>query len=145
LMGSGILDRRFLTAPGSSRSSHLSPVGGEYMTKNRFSWRAAMVVAVLGLVAAAVVAASAWARGGHAQASVLVDGTTDSVTNIDPANEYDYGTATLDLLIFQGLYGYPHGAKLEPVLATKCVAKSGNKSWTCGLKRNIKFSDGSPL
>ena len=61
------------------------------MTKNRFSWRAAMVVAVLGLVAAAVVAASAWARGGHAQASTLVDGTTDSVTNLDPARSTTSG------------------------------------------------------
>jgi peptide/nickel transport system substrate-binding protein len=111
----------------------------------RFGWRAAAVATSLALVAAAAIAASAWARGGHSVASTLVDGTTDSVTNLDPANEYDYGTATLDLLIFQGLYGYPNGAKLEPVLATKCVAKSGNKAWTCGLKRNIKFSDGSPL
>ena len=115
------------------------------MTKNRFSWRAAMVVAVLGLVAAAVVAASAWARGGHAQASTLVDGTTDSVTNLDPANEYDYGSATLDLLMFQGLYGYPHGAKLEPVLATKCAPKGNNATWACTLRRNVKFADGTPF
>jgi peptide/nickel transport system substrate-binding protein len=115
------------------------------MGSKRHGWRTAAVVAALALVGAAVVAASAWARSGHKTASVLIDGTTDSVTNIDPANEYDYGTATLDLLIFQGLYGYPNGAKLEPVLATKCVAKAGNKAWTCGLKKNLKFSDGSPL
>ena len=93
------------------------------MAKKRLGWRTAAVVAALALVAAAVVAASAWARGGHATASTLVDGTTDSVTNIDPANEYDYGTFTLDLLLFQGLYGYPHGSTLEPVLATKCAPK----------------------
>ena len=93
------------------------------MASNRFSWRVAVALAALGLVAVAVVAASAWARGGHAQATTLVDGTTDSVTNIDPANDYDYGTFTLDLLIFQGLYGYPHGSKLEPVLATRLRAE----------------------
>src|SRR5215475_7704701 len=95
----------------------------------RFSWRAPAVLVTLGVVAVAVVAASAWARGGHAQATTLVDGTTDSVTNIDPANEYDYGTFTLDLLIYQGLYGFPHGAKLEPVLATKCSPKGTNATW----------------
>jgi peptide/nickel transport system substrate-binding protein len=115
------------------------------MNSKRFSWRAVVVVAVLGLAAAAAVAASAWARGGHAQATTLIDGTTDSVTNIDPANEYDYGTYTLDLLIFQGLYGYPHGSKLEPVLATGCVPRGTTATWFCTLRRNVKFSDGSPM
>ena len=100
-----------------------------------------MVVATLVLVAAAAVAASAWARGGHATASTLVDGTTDSVTNIDPANEYDYGTFTLDLLLFQGLYGYPHGSKLEPVLATGCAPKGTTITWFCTTKpTNCTFS-----
>ena len=111
----------------------------------RFGWRAAALVATLALVAAAAVAASAWARGGHSAASTLVSGTTDSVTNIDPANEYDYGTFTLDLLLFQGLYGYPHGATLEPVLASGCVPKGTTLTWFCGLRRNVKFADGTPM
>jgi peptide/nickel transport system substrate-binding protein len=115
------------------------------MTRTRFSWRAVAVVGVLALVAATAVAASAWARGGHAQAGTLVDGTTDSVTNIDPANEYDYGTFTIDLLLFQGLYGYPHGAKLEPVLATGCAPKGTTATWSCTLRKNVKFADGSPM
>ena len=115
------------------------------MKRTRFSWRVAAVVGVLALVAATAVAASAWAHGGHAQATTLVDGTTDSVTNLDPANEYDYGSATLDLLMFQGLYGYPHGAKLEPLLATRCAPRAGNTAWTCTLKRNVKFADGTPF
>jgi peptide/nickel transport system substrate-binding protein len=115
------------------------------MTKTRFSWRAAGVIAVLGVVAAAAVAASAWARGDHAQATTLVDGTTDSVTNIDPANQYDYGTFTLDLLLFQGLYGYPHGSKLEPVLATRCAPKGTTATWFCTLRKDVKFADGTPM
>jgi peptide/nickel transport system substrate-binding protein len=115
------------------------------MSRKRFSWKAAAALGVLGLVAVAVVATSAWARGDRSQASTLVDGTTDSVTNIDPANEYDFGTFTLDLLIYQGLYGFPHGAKLEPVLATKCTPKGTNATWFCTLRRNVKFSDGSPF
>ena len=115
------------------------------MTRKRFGWRGLVVVAALVLVAAAAVAASAWARGGHATASTLVDGTTDSVTNIDPANEYDYGTFTLDLLLFQGLYGYPHGSKLEPVLATGCAPKGTTSTWFCTLRKNVKFADGTPM
>ena len=113
------------------------------MKRTRFSWRVAAVVGVLALVAATAVAASAWARGGHAQATTLVDGTTDSVTNIDPANEYDYGSFTLDLLIFQGLYGFPNGAKLEPVLATGCAPRATMKTWSCTLRKNVKFADGT--
>jgi peptide/nickel transport system substrate-binding protein len=116
---------------------------GEYM--KRFGWRAAAVATSLALVVAAAIAASAWARGGHSTASVLVDGTTDSVTNIDPANEYDFGTFTVDTLIFQGLYGFPHGAKLEPLLATRCAPKGSTITWFCTLRRNVKFSDGTPM
>jgi peptide/nickel transport system substrate-binding protein len=115
------------------------------MVRKRNSWRWAAALATLGLIVVAAVAASAWARGGHAQAITLVDGTTDSVTNIDPANEYDYGTFTLDLLLFQGLYGFPHGARLEPVLATRCAPKGTPATWFCSLRRNVKFADGSPM
>lgn len=111
----------------------------------RLGWRAVTIVAALALVAAAAIAASAWARGGHTAATTLVSGTTDSVTNLDPANEYDYGTFTLDLLMFQGLYGYPNGSTLKPVLATGCTPKGTTKTWFCGLRRNVKFADGTPM
>jgi peptide/nickel transport system substrate-binding protein len=116
------------------------------MRSRRVSWQKAAALSALGLLAAAAIAASAWARSGHSTASsTLIDGTTDSVTNIDPANEYDYGTFTVDLLLFQGLYGYPHGAKLEPVLATRCAPKGNTATWACTLRRGVKFSDGSPM
>ncbi len=113
------------------------------MRSRRVSWRKAAALGALGLLAAGAIAASAWARSGHWTATTLIDGTTDSVTNIDPANEYDFGTFTLDLLIYQGLYGFPHGAKLEPVLATGCKPKGTNATWSCTLRRNVKFSDGN--
>src|SRR4051794_40758184 len=111
----------------------------------RFGWRAGAVVTALVLVVAAAVAATAYARGGHSAATTLVSGTTDSVTNIDPANEYDYGTFTLDLLLFQGLYGYPHGSTLEPVLAKSCKPAGSTITWACTLKTNVKFADGTPM
>src|SRR5262245_9538883 len=111
----------------------------------RFGWRAGAVVATLALVAAAAIAASAWARSDRAAATTLVSGTTDSVTNLDPANEYDYGTFTLDLLMFQGLYGYPNGSTLEPVLAKSCKPKGSTITWSCTLRSGVKFADGTPL
>jgi peptide/nickel transport system substrate-binding protein len=100
---------------------------------------------VTGLLVVGVITSSASARVGQATAATIVDGTTDSVTNIDPAGEYDYGTFTVDLLIYQGLYGFPHGAKLEPVLATGCKASRNLKMWMCTLRKNVKFSDGTPM
>ena len=88
------------------------------------SRRVALVTAVLaGLIGVAVLAGASLAsssshRSTAGSSSIIVDGTTDSVVNIDPANQYDYGSFTVDLPIFEGLYGFPNGAKLQPVLAT---------------------------
>jgi peptide/nickel transport system substrate-binding protein len=83
------------------------------------SWRlgalAALVVLVVGVVGAGV-GESAFSGGTSASASTLVDGTTDSVTNIDPAGTYDYGTFTLDFNVFEHLMQYRNNTKLEPEL-----------------------------
>jgi peptide/nickel transport system substrate-binding protein len=121
------------------------------MTWKWSSRRAALLATVLaGLAAVAVVASQSLAsssghRSSAASSNIIIDGTTDTVVNIDPANEYDYGSFTLDLPLFQGLYGFPHGAKLQPVLATGCKASTNLKTWTCTLRKNVKFSDGSPM
>lgn len=121
---------------------------GESMNRATRRWRLGALLAALVVVVGVIgVAVGGAARSGadSASAATIVDGTTDSVTNIDPAGEYDYGTATLDLLIHQGLYGYPNGAKLQPVLATGCNASGNLKNWTCTLRKNVKFSDGTPF
>ncbi len=109
--------------------------------------RATLLGTVLaGLAAVAVVAGTSLAgTTSHKASGVIIDGTTGTVVNIDPANEYDYDSFTLDLTMFQGLYGFPHGAKLQPVLATKCSHSANLKTWTCSLRHNVKFSDGSPM
>jgi peptide/nickel transport system substrate-binding protein len=115
------------------------------------SRRVALVTAVLaGLIGVAVLAGASLAsssshRSTAASSSIIVDGTTDSVVNIDPANQYDYGSFTVDLPIFQGLYGFPNGAKLQPVLATGCKSSPNLKTWTCALRHNVKFWDGNPM
>jgi peptide/nickel transport system substrate-binding protein len=115
------------------------------------SRRVALVTAVLaGLIGVAVLAGASLAsssshRSTAASSSIIVDGTTDSVVNIDPANQYDYGSFTVDLPIFQGLYGFPNGAKLQPVLATRCKSSPNLKTWTCALRHNVKFWDGNPM
>jgi peptide/nickel transport system substrate-binding protein len=104
--------------------------------------------AALATLLAVAVTSVALARSSGAsttQASTLVDGTTGTVVNIDPANEYDYDSYTLDLPLFEGLYGFPHSAKLEPMLATNCVPKGNLATWACTLRKGVKVSDGSSL
>jgi peptide/nickel transport system substrate-binding protein len=116
------------------------------MNRRLVSWRlgalAALVVVVVAVIGTGV-GESAFSARTAASATTLVDGTTDTVTNIDPAGEYDYGTFTLDLPLFQGLYTYAPGAKLTPSLATGCKASSNLRNWTCTLRKGVRFSDGS--
>ena len=116
------------------------------MNRRFVTWRvgalAALVVLVVGAVGAGV-GQSAFSGGTAASASTLVDGTTDTVTNIDPAGNYDYGTFTIDNQIFDGLYRTAPGAKLVPALATGCKASANLKTWTCALRKGVTFSDGS--
>ena len=108
------------------------------------SWRigalssvAALVVVVLGA------AAGQSALRGSSQSSTLVDGTTDSITNLDPAGSYDYGTQTLMGNVYEHLLDFSHGPKLEPSLATKCASVGTLATWRCTLRRGVEFSDGS--
>ena len=101
----------------------------------------ASVAVVVVVVAGASVGQSA--LGGADQSGVLVSGTTDTVTNLDPAGNYDFGSFSADFNIYEQLMGFPNGAKLQPVLATKCSAVGSNKTWRCNLRRGVTFHDGS--
>jgi peptide/nickel transport system substrate-binding protein len=83
------------------------------------------------------------ALGGSSQAGVLISGTTDSITNIDPAGNYDFGTATLGYNVFEHLYDARNGAKIVPSLATGCAPRGSTRTWRCTLRRGVKFHDGS--
>lgn len=121
------------------------------MGKRRFRWLPAVLTVAVG---ATIVLVAAGCGGGGGTTSTnssgntsahIIDGTTGTVVNIDPANEYDYDSFTVDLPIFQGLYGFPNGATLQPVLATGCSHSKDLKTWTCQLRHNIKFSNGDPM
>jgi peptide/nickel transport system substrate-binding protein len=118
------------------------------MNRRAFSLRAAVLtgLVVVGLVALGTGAAlSSSGSAKRASASVLVDGTTDTVVNLDPAGEYDYGSFTTSYPMFQGLLAYaPGGKKIVPVLATKC-AFAGKKAYTCTLRKGVTFHNGDQL
>ena len=104
-------------------------------------------VALLGLFALVVVALGAGAGqsspGSSAQSGILINGTTDAITNIDPAGNYDFPSATLGYNIFEHLYDARNGAKIVPSLATGCAPRGTTRTWRCTLRRGVKFHDGS--
>jgi peptide/nickel transport system substrate-binding protein len=104
------------------------------------------LVALASFVLLAVIGgagASQSALGGSAQSGVLIAGTTDSVTNIDPAGNYDYGSFTLGVNMLEHLYDARNGSKIVPSLATSCAPAGSTKTWRCSLRRGVKFHDGS--
>jgi peptide/nickel transport system substrate-binding protein len=114
------------------------------MQRKETGWRFGVLATFVVLAVAALGAgAGQSALGGASQSGVLVSGTTDSITNIDPAGNYDFGTATLGFNIYEHLYDARNSAKIVPSLATGCAPQESTRTWRCNLRRGVKFHDGS--
>ena len=106
------------------------------MQRTRTRWRFGMPAALVAIAVAALGAgAGQSALGGASQSGVLISGTTDSITNIDPAGNYDFGSASLGFNIFEHLYDARNSAKIVPSLATGCAPRGNTRTWRCTLRR----------
>jgi peptide/nickel transport system substrate-binding protein len=78
--------------------------------------------------------------------TTLVYGTTEKVTDMDPANAYDFHTWEIFQNIYQGLVAYTPGTTtLVPALAESWTANAKSDEFTFKLRKGVKFSDGTPL
>jgi peptide/nickel transport system substrate-binding protein len=76
----------------------------------------------------------------------LVYGTTEKVTDMDPANAYDFHTWEIFENIYRGLLAYPAGeTNLVPGLAESYDVVDSGKGYIFKLKKGVKFSDGTPF
>ena len=76
----------------------------------------------------------------------LVYGTTEKVTDLDPAHAYDFHTWEIFYNIYQGLMAYEPGeTKLVPGLAQSYSVNAAGDEYTFKLRPGLKFSDGTPL
>ncbi len=81
-----------------------------------------------------------------AKGSVIVIGVTDKVTDLDPANAYDFFTWEVLNNVMEGLVKYKPGTlEIEPALAESWEVKDGGKTWVFHLRKDAKFADGTPL
>ncbi len=78
--------------------------------------------------------------------SEIVIGVTDKVTDLDPANAYDFFTWEVLYNVMEGLVKYKPGTtEIVPGLAENWTVSGDGKVWTFVLRPNLKFSDGTPL
>jgi peptide/nickel transport system substrate-binding protein len=129
--------------------SSVQTSGEEDMNRNA-RWRVGLSLAfVLFAVPTLGAGSGLSAREGatyHAAGATLIDGTTDSVVNIDPAGNYDFGSGTVDYQIFQHLLeAGPGSLTPHPVLATKCGFKGNLRTFACTLRKNVKFHNGKRM
>ncbi len=79
-------------------------------------------------------------------AEQLIIGVTDKVTDIDPANAYDFYTWEVLNNIMEGLVKYEPGTlKIVPGLAEKWEVNANSTVWTFHLRKGLKFDDGTPF
>jgi len=76
----------------------------------------------------------------------LVYATTDKISDMDPANAYDFHTWEIFQNIGSGLLRYKPGTTdLIPGLATEYSVNAAGDEYTFKLREGLKFSDGTPF
>ncbi len=76
---------------------------------------------------------------------VITIGVTDKITEMDPANAYDFYTWEVLNNIMGGLMAYKPGtSELECNLAKSYEIKNGGKIYIFHLRKDLKFADGTP-
>ena len=77
---------------------------------------------------------------------VIIIGTTDKVTDLDPAMAYDFFTWEVLSNVGEGFFKYePETLELVPGLAESYEVQEGGKVWILKLRKGLKFRDGTEL
>ena len=97
-------------------------------------------VSVLALVLGLALAVS-----GIGAQSTLVYGTTDKVTDMDPASAYDLHPWEIFQNVSSGLLAYTPGTtNLVPALATGYTVNAKGDEYTFKLRKGVKFFQTAP-
>ena len=76
----------------------------------------------------------------------IVIGVTDKVSDLDPANAYDFYTWEVLNNVMEGLVKYKAGTtNIVPAIAKDWTVNNNATVWTFHLRNDVKFADGTPL
>src|SRR6478736_4052591 len=99
-----------------------------------------------GLVALAVVAVAYGARAHKTASDTLVFASSADPVALDGALISDGESGRVVIQIYQGLVGLKPGTTIVvPSLALSWKSSAAGKAWTFNLRKNVKFSDGTPF
>ncbi len=99
-------------------------------------------IALIAAFALLLAAAATWAQA----SDTLVYGTTDKVTDMDPASAYDFHTWEIFQNISSGLLAYTPGTTdIVPALAKSYTVNKAGDEYTFKLREGVKFSNGNPF
>jgi peptide/nickel transport system substrate-binding protein len=110
-----------------------------------------LAAATAGVLAASLAACggsgggSQGGSGGSSSSSSWILGTTESVTAMDPAGSYDFGSWNLQYNIFEQLMSVPAGQSDPTGDAAQSCSYGDPKTITCKLRPGLKFSNGDKL
>lgn len=136
------------TADADSTDRHVSK-GIDWMSRNK-RVVAAAAVAFLAIGASACggnkdkSSGSGDTGGGGSKGAVIV-GTTDSVSSLDPAGAYDYGSWEIIDSVYQKVMHFPTGAVTPAPDAAKSCSFTDPKSYSCEMQPGLTFSNGDAL
>jgi peptide/nickel transport system substrate-binding protein len=81
-----------------------------------------------------------------AKASTIIIGTTDKVTDLDPANAYDFFTWEVLSNVIDTLVKYKPGTdQIVPAIAESWEVKDNGTVWIFHLRKDVRFCDGTPV
>lgn len=83
--------------------------------------------------------------GGSSSKGAVIVGTTDSVSSLDPAGAYDYGSWEIIDSVYQKVMHFPTGATTAVPDAAKSCDFTDPKTYSCELQPGLTFSNGDAL
>jgi peptide/nickel transport system substrate-binding protein len=98
------------------------------------------------LVGYGVASRSRYAIRGQVESNVLVYGSGQDISNLDPHTGHDYSIAWAQKAVYDSLLRYEgNNAELKPLLASEVIGSPDATMWTVKLNDAAKFHDGSPV